>query len=330
MKLQQLHYFVAVAEEKNFTRASSACRVAQPALSQQIRKLEDELGLPLFERNGRGVTLTPAGEVFLAYAGNVLQLLSEGKRRLVDMREFRLGVVTVLCPPTLATYWLPKVISRFRYRYPDVEIRILEKSGCSSRDMASTVADLGVVQVEGEEPSGGALNVEPLFADEQVVVFPIGHALSTVGGGSTTPVPMSALAGEPLILPKAPCGLSRVFSRAFAEAGLQPRVAMETTQVEAIYEMVAAGLGIGLTPRMAIHRTYNGIHWRPLERPVPARTIGLAWFPDRPLSSAANAFANALREESFETSKVALHAGASLPKKVRKTAPLARALATTR
>jgi DNA-binding transcriptional LysR family regulator len=303
MNLQQLTYFVSVAEQKNFTRAAEACLVAQPALSQQIRKLEDELRTPLFERNRRGIELTAAGAAFLKYAENVLQLLSEGKKKVADIREFRQGIVSVMCAPTIATYWLPKVVSRYRSRYPDVEIRIIEKSGCDPNDLNQTMADIGVVQLDGRPAiaSPRPLHQERLFADEQVVVFQASHAFAQQAHGARRAIPLSALANEALVLPKPPCALRGIAARAFADVGIQPRVALESSQVEAICEMVAAGLGVGLMPRMAMRRNYPGLRWRSLARPAPSQTIGLAWFADRTWSPAASAFVDALREEAAQS-----------------------------
>lgn len=298
MNLQQLTYFVTVARERNFTRAASLCLVAQPALSQQIRKLEEELGAKLLER-GRGIELTAPGLEFLAYAERVLQLLSEGRQRIADMREFRFGVVSVMCTPTVATYWLPRVILRYRQLYPKVEIRIIEQSGCTAGDLCQTMADVGVVQaIDGEKRrSARPVLTERLFSDELVLVCRADHPLAQArNGAKATPVPLGSLADEAFILSKPPCGMTRVIMKAFADAGVQPRVTLETSQVEAIFEMVGAGLGVGFMPKMAMHRTYPGVIWRPLEKPAPSRVIALAHFADRELSTVAAAFVEVLRE----------------------------------
>jgi len=297
MNLQQLGYFVAVARTRNFTRAAESCFVAQPALSQQVRKLEEELGLPVFERRRRGVTLTVAGTAFLAYAEQVLQLVAEGKQRVSDLHKVRYGVVGVLCLPTVATYWLPRAISRYRQHFPDVEIQIHEHAGCTPEDFRNAIADVGIVQL-GDEHSAraGTVQVERLFVDEQVLIVPAGHRLAGSGAPSEGAIPLKTVAGEPFVLPKPSCGMSRVISQAFSEAGFQPRVRLETSQVEAICEMVSAGLGIGLMPAMAMRRHYPGLRWRRLKNPVPRRTIALAWSAERSLSPAAAAFIRIVRE----------------------------------
>jgi len=298
MNLQQLGYFVAVARARNFTRAADSCFVAQPALSQQIRKLEEELGLPVFERRRRGVDLTVAGTAFLEYAEQVLHLVAEGRQRVTDLQKVRHGVVSLMCLPTIATYWLPRVISKYRQHYPDVEIQIHEHHGCTPEDFRNAIVDLGIVQLgeDGHGRGGNPVQVERLFLDEQVLIFPASHPLASFGDSPETPVPLKAVAQESFVLPKPSCGMSRVIAQAFAEAGVQPRVRLETSQVEAVCEMVAAGLGIGLMPAMAMHRHYPNIGWRRIRKPVPSRTIALAWPSDRSRTPAAAAFIEIIRE----------------------------------
>ncbi|MBI3373100.1 MAG: LysR family transcriptional regulator [Betaproteobacteria bacterium] len=303
MNLQQLGYFVAVARARNFTRAAELCFVAQPALSQQIGKLEQELGLPVFERRRRGVDLTVAGTEFLVYAEQVLQLVAEGKQRVTDLRKVRHGVLGLMCLPTVATYWLPMVISRYRQHFPDVEIQIHEYPGCTPHDFGNAIADLGIVQL-GEDSgarSNRPVQVERLFIDEQVLIFPATHPLASSGDEA---VSLKAVRGESFILTKPNCGMSRVIAKAFAEAGIQPKVRLETSQVEAVYEMVLAGLGIGLMPAMAMRRDYPNLRWRRIKKPVPSRTIALAWPSDQSRSPAASAFSKIVREVAGQSGTV--------------------------
>src|SRR6185437_6906552 len=197
MNLQQLGYFVAVARSRNFTRAAETCFVAQPALSQQIRKLEQELGLPVFERHRRGVGLTVAGAAFLAYAEQVLKLVDEGKQRVSDLGKVRHGTITVVCLPTIATYWLPQIISKYRRAYPEVEVQIQERVGCTPEDFCNAIADVGIVQLD-EEPaarSSKLVQLERLFVDDLVLVVPKGHRLSTQASDADA-VPLREVAAE--------------------------------------------------------------------------------------------------------------------------------------
>jgi LysR family hydrogen peroxide-inducible transcriptional activator len=297
VNLQQLSYFVAIARTRNFTRAAEQCFVAQPALSQQIRRLEDELGLPVFERRRRGVSLTVAGTAFLAYAEQALQLVAEGRQRVSDLHDVRKGAVAVMCLPTVATYWLPQVIVRFRERHPDVEIRIHEQPGCGPSDIRDAIVDLGVVQLadDAAEAVDRTVDVEPLFVDEQLLVLSADHPLVRHYPSADRAVPLQALAREAFVLTKPSCGMSRVVADAFASAGIQPRVRLETGQVEAVCEMVRAGLGIGLMPAMAMHRDHPGITTRRIRKPAPRRTIALAAPAASSMSSAAAAFAELVR-----------------------------------
>jgi len=303
MNLQQLGYFVAVARARNFTRAAESCFVAQPALSQQIRKLEEELGLPVFERRRRGVDLTVAGTAFLGYAEQVLQLVAEGKQRVTDLQKVRHGVIGLICLPTVATYWLPLVISRYRQQFPDVEIQIHEHPGCTPHDFGNAIADLGIVQL-GEDSAGRGnrpVQVERLFIDEQVLIFPATHPLASAGDQA---ISLKAVRGESFVLTKPNCGMSRIIAKAFADAGIQPKVRLETSQVEAVCEMVSAGLGVGLMPAMAMRRDYPNLRWRRIKKPVPSRTIAMAWPSDQSRSPAASAFIQIVREVARQSDPV--------------------------
>ena len=321
MNLQQLGYFVAVARFRNFTRAAESGFVAQPALSQQIRKLEEELGLPVFERRRRGVDLTVAGTAFLAYAEQVLQLVTEGKQRVSDLRNVRHGVIALVCLPTVATYWLPPIISTYRRIYPDVEIQIHEHAGCTPQDFRNANVDVGIVQL-GDESSGldnAMVHVERLFVDEQVLIFPTGHRLAGSEASAHEAIALKETAGESFVLPKPACGMSRVIAQAFSEAGFQPRVRLETSQVEAVCEMVAAGLGIGLMPAMAMHRDYPNLCWRRIKKPVPKRNIVLAWSSDHSISPATAAFIDIVREAARHAGKSGRNLAASTKKMARRT-----------
>ena len=323
MNLQQLGYFVAVARSRNFTRAADSCFVAQPALSQQIRKLEEELGLPVFERRRRGVDLTVAGTAFLAYAEQVLKLVAEGKQCVSDLQNVRHGKVVVVCLPTVATYWLPQIISKYRRQYPDVEIKIHEHPGCTPQDFGNAIADIGIVQLSEESSGRGnaMVRVERLFMDELVLIFPAGHRFAESGTSADEAIALKEAAGEAFVLPKPTCGMSRIISQAFADAGFQPRVRLETSQVEAVCEMVSAGLGIGLMPEMAMYRDYPNLCWRRVKKPVPRRTIALAWFSDHSVAPATAAFIELVREAARHASHPGGKLAAGTGKKVRGAIP---------
>lgn len=302
MNLQQLNYFVAVAKSRSFTRASESCFVAQPALSQQIRKLEEELGLPVFERRPQGVTLTAAGAAFLEYAQEALRQVEQGKRRVSDLREVNHTVVTITCLPTVAAYWLPEILALHRSQCPGTEIAIRETAGITPEDL-DMHEDLALVQLP-EDPSCGdpSVHVERLFVDEQVLVLPPEHRLYR-GAVTDERVPLRELADEPLILPSPGCGMTRTIARALADARVTPCVRLQTSQIEAIYAMVAAGLGIGIIPMMALNRTHPAIRWRRLADPVPQRTIALALSSSRALSTAASSLVSMIRAAARKTAE---------------------------
>jgi LysR family hydrogen peroxide-inducible transcriptional activator len=310
MNLQQLTYFVAVARTRNFTRAAEACFVAQPALSQQVRKLEEELGLPVFERRPQGVALTAAGTAFLEYAENALRLVQQGKQRVADLREVRSGCVTLTCLPTLATYWLPKVIALHRARFPEAEIVIHEKAGSGPDDFQEGQFDLALVQLAHETiKQDPCMRVEKMFVDEQMLVLPHGHRLLTEPAYLRRGIPLRELADEPLVLPGVGCGMMRTIAHAFAEARIHPGARIQTSQIEAIYEMVAAGLGVGIMPAMASHRDYPRVTWRRFADPVPQRTIALVTSSTAAPSFAAAALIKEIRALARSTAENELKPG---------------------
>ena len=164
MEIHQLRYFAKVAEIGNFTRAAEACFVSQPSLSQQIAKLEEELGQPLFERLGRGVRLTEAGQKLLGRASQILLLLDEAKAAVAD--EPDAGRLVVAAIPTIAPYFLPAVLTRFAEECPRARIEVAEETtGRLLEMMAHGDVDLAIMALPLR---GENLHVEPLFSEEQI------------------------------------------------------------------------------------------------------------------------------------------------------------------
>jgi DNA-binding transcriptional LysR family regulator len=249
------------------------------------------------------VDLTLAGTAFLEYAEQVLKLVEESRQRISDLQSVRQGAITVMCLPTVATYWLPAIISRYRARFPDIEVSIHEQAGCTPEDFERAMCDVGIVQLgESDDRPANGTRTERLFVDEQLLVVPTGHRLAGSNGAGPA-IPLRDTAGEAFILPKPMCGMGRAISKAFSDAGFVPRVRLETSQIEAVCEMVSAGLGVGLMPAMAAGRKNPGVRWRHLKNPVPRRTIALAWDSARSLSPAAAAFVAIVREAAKRSHK---------------------------
>lgn len=271
MELRHLRYFVAVADELHFGRAAARLHVAQPALSQQVRRLERELGVELLARTKRRVALTPAGRLFLVEARRTLGRAEEAvavARRAAAGEEGRLRIGYVD-----SALWgtLPGALRVFRERYPAVALNLSERLPLEQgKRLAAGELDVGI----GPPPPGGELAHELFEEEAYVVALPTGHARA-----GADEVELADLAGEPWVMTPA-----RVQSRtrqvllgACAAAGFTPRVRQVARQMDAIVALVGAGLGVALVPASARRVAREGVVFRPV-RGVEARfTLAVTW-----------------------------------------------------
>lgn len=288
MEMHQLRYFVKAAEMENFTRAAEHCLISQPSLSQQIAKLEQELGQPVFERLARKVVLTDAGRVLLEHARMILSLADEAKSRIADQQQSGLGRVTIAAIPTVAPYLLPKVLTQYASLCPRASVEIYEEVTETSVKMClNGEADVVLLALPVEEPQ---LHVERLFKDELLVALPCGHALA-----ARERITLEDLAEEPFILlNEAHCLTDDVL--AFCRRrDFQPRVVCRGSQIYTIQQLIALGHGVSLLPRLAVEADHG--HDRVYVPVVgrPARTVVMAWNPHRYQSRLVKQLLEAIR-----------------------------------
>ena len=285
MQLAQLRYFLAVARHLSFTRAAESLPLSQPSLTNQIRRLERELGVELFERTTRRVRLTVAGEDFVGAAQQILNLVETTELEMHEFSGLKRGRVLLGTIPTVGAFSLAPLLARFRRDFPGIELAIQEEgSDVLLQMLLDESIDLAIITAAEAHPTG-ALERRPLVVDEMVVLLPAGHRL-----GALDSVRLADLRDEQFVLFKPGYGLRRVVEDACAAAGFQPRIAFETSQRETIFGMVQEGLGITLLPRSGIHR--GDYTWRlvPLAPPTVTREVSLAWKAKRRHSEAARAF----------------------------------------
>ncbi|MEU8781671.1 LysR family transcriptional regulator [Streptomyces sp. NPDC048637] len=242
MEIRDLRYFVAVAEEANFTRAAERLLVAQPAVSQRIREMERALGRSLFERTSRRVNLTAAGQQLLALAQPVLAQVDaiEGQLRLSAQEVTE--DLTVAAIKSLPGVHLPALIHTFRRNHPSVRFVLRELTTTSMLDeLAAGAIDLAIAQApDGNRPG---LIIDELARDDFVLIVPLGHRLARRHA-----VGMAELATEDFITLDRGSGVQRTLRSASKKAGFTPRVMIEVLQLDTVRELVAAGLGIALMP----------------------------------------------------------------------------------
>lgn len=288
MEMHQLRYVVAVARAGNFSRAAQHCHVSQPSLSQQIQKLEDELGERLFDRMSRVARLTPHGEVFLRRAVHVLAEVEAAKHEAAEAKGLLRGSITIGILPTIAPYLLPQAMAEFTEKYPGVDIVVHEDT--TARLLKHTLAYEIDFVLASRPINDGRLEVRDLFAEELMLALPPGHSLTR-----KRIVSIADLAGERLIVMKeGHCLGDQVLS--FCERQeIRPQISFRSAQLETIQALVRAGLGISLIPRMAARGSLGrALEYRSLKSPKPERKIVAIWPKKRPLGRGANEFLAAI------------------------------------
>ena len=291
MELRQLLTFRTIAQTSSFSKAATALNYAQSTVSSQIQALEAELGVSLFDRLGKRVVLTVAGQSFLDYAERILDLATEAQAT-VSQGDTVTGTLTISAAETLCTYRLPAVIRKFRAHYPQVQL-ILQL--IHDKGILQTLRD-GVVDVAFDisEPfESSHLMVEPLITEKLLVLAYPDHPL--VSAASVT---FTDLQGEALILTESTCRYRRMFVRAMKTAGVQPATIMEFHGVQAIKQSVMAGIGLAFLPLVAVE---DEIAQNKL---VPLNWVGrdfeivtqMFWHKDKWLSPALQSFLNVSRE----------------------------------
>ncbi|OON72728.1 LysR family transcriptional regulator [Streptomyces tsukubensis] len=272
MQFQQLHYFVAVAETRHFTRAAELVHVAQPSLSQQIRSLERELGAELFSRARGNITLTDAGEALLPLARRILEDADTAHHEVGEIAQLRRGRVRLGATPSLCTGLLPDVLRTFHDRYPGIQLMI-EEGGSHDlvRELARGALDLALVVLPLPSPSPALETVELLTEDLVVVSSPGARS-----PGQDGRVQISDLREERLVMFRHGYDLRELTVAACRAEGFEPMFAVEGGEMDAVLGFVRAGLGAAVVPRMVAERPGSALRVTPLAPPGLRRTIALA------------------------------------------------------
>lgn len=291
MELYQLEAFEAVVAQRSFTRAAETLCLTQPAVTRQIAALEAELKTRLFDRLGRTVQMTAAGEALHRYAEAVIRLVREAEHAVADIEMGAAGRLAVGASSTLATYVLPPLLRRFREAYPRVEITIHTGVSAQVLEMVrANEADIGLVTAETHDR---VLQATVLADYATVVVLPPIHPLA-----SRATVRAADLAGSPLILMEAGTNLRTYVDRLLNAAGVEEQVTLELDNVEAIKRMIQADLGISLLPEVAVSAEVAEGRLAALKLtdvPHANRHIALVHRRDKYLTAALQAFLSLLK-----------------------------------
>src|SRR5438067_5653117 len=288
IELHQLRYFVAVAEERHFTKAARGLRVAQPSVSRAIRVLEEELGTPLFHRMTGNVALTPAGETLLPWARRVLADVDGATGEVRELADLRRGRLAVGATPSLTITLLPPALAKFHSAFPGIHL-VLHEAG--SRDLVAELEQgaLDVALVIMPVRHGNeALETAPLLREELVVAVPHDHALA-----SRKTVAIADLRGVPLVMFRDGYDLRAATVAACRRAGFEPVFALEGGEMDGVLRFAAAGIGVAVVPSLVIDPA-GPLRAIRLAEPL-TRTIGFANRRDRRLSRAGREFVETVR-----------------------------------
>ena len=272
MELRQLRYLVALADERNFTRAATRTHVAQPALSQQIRRLEDELGLRLVERTTRQVAITDAGNLLVARARRILAELDAANGELLALKGLRSGHVRVGTMHTMGPIDVSLVLAIFHERYRGIELTVREQSSEELADMLrNDELDLAFLSVTERIESHG-LGLHQLLLEELVVLLPVEHRLA-----KRRRLRIDELEGEEFISFREGARLRELLFTAAREAGFRPNVKLESNESARIRRLVSRGMGVAILPRSDAVAPGADVAVLALSGPPLARDITLAW-----------------------------------------------------
>lgn|SRR5574340_50523 len=294
MELRQLHYFMAVATHHNFSRAAEHVHVSQPSLSIQIGGLEKELGTRLFDRLGRNVVLTQAGELFLVHAERALRELDQAAQVVQELLGAKRGRLVVGALSTVNSYLIAPLVSRFKQRFPHIHLQVhAQPSTEIVSGLLANRLDIGICLLPLTHPQ---LTTVPLFEERLALVAP---AAMKIGKRRTR---MQDLASLPLILMPVDYCLRKMVEAECAKAGVHPQVVLEMSSPEGILQAVAEGTGATILPELYVRSRLPGagLQLVDLYDPTPRHTVGLAYLTKRYRSLAAAEFGQLCRSTMQE------------------------------
>ncbi|MDQ0561724.1 LysR family cyn operon transcriptional activator [Rhizobium mesoamericanum] len=292
MLARQVRYFLAVAEHQSFTRAADALHVSQPALSQQVRLMEESLGVQLFDRSGRTTRLTDSGEVYLQYVRRASQEFREAKRAIHDVNDLSRGALRVAVTPTFTTYLVGPLVEAFYSRYPNISLNVREISQEHMEELLlADEVDVGIAFAGTLTPD---IDLDPLLVETLALVVSTGHPLA-----SETSIGLQALSTESLVLLSAEFATREQIDRFCRQHSIQPRVRIEANSISAVIEIVRRTRLSTLLPATIAfaHQDLAAIALDPVRL---QRTAVLMQRKDAYRSAAARVFIELAREVATE------------------------------
>ena len=287
MEIQQLYYYMELCNQKNFTEAGYACNMTQGALSKQIRKLENELGITLIRRNTRKFELSKEGEIFLSYAKKMTGTYEEMLKNVQKNQEIKIG-----CMPVLAPYHFARLVADFRKEYPDIKLVIDERIASEIQENSDRYDFLILRENMMEDQK--KFRFSPLYDDKLCAVLYEKHPLY-----GRDRLQLKELKDDVFIFPERGSGSYEVFYKSCEKAGFEPKIAFEFPQANTIMSFVSEGVGVTIT-FSTVYREAKcaGVKMIPLEDELHS-VISLFYRKNKPLDYAKKQFLNYVREHLY-------------------------------
>jgi len=296
MEMQQVRYFVTLAQTLNFTRAAEQCNVSQPALTRAIQQLEHEFGGPLFHRERNNTHLSELGRMMLPYLETVEASTRAARDAARSANKLENITLTIGAMCTIGPQLVADLIVRFQASHPDVEVRVVEgEARAMIEKLGKGDLHVGLVGVPEELPE--QFHQVPVFNERFVIVLPSGHPWE-----SKNAIRVADLDGEPYV-GRSNCEVFRNVSQDFASRGVNPRKVFSSPRDDWVQKMIRSGLGFGFFPEYCV--TDPDLVVRPLIEPSYSRTIYLATVRGRPHSPAVGAFLKSARNHAWPVSELA-------------------------
>jgi LysR family transcriptional regulator, transcription activator of glutamate synthase operon len=281
--LDELRWFVVLAETEHVTDAAAELRIAQPTLSRALNRLEQQAGAPLFDRVNRRLHLNAYGQIMLEHARRGIDELDSAVARIAALRDPDSGTVRLAFLHSLASWLVPDLLRQFRIDGPNVQFDLHQGAAHEiSQQLLSGRADVAILS---PQPEGPAFAWHQLYVERLCVVMPRGHRLA-----SRATLRLAETADEPFIALGEDFGLRHLTDELWADAGFAPRIVFEAMEIPTMEGLVAAGFGVAVVPVPRPKRGEPTCVYVPLSHPAAKRQVGVAWIRDRPLPPAAERF----------------------------------------
>ncbi|WP_432246375.1 LysR family transcriptional regulator [Mycolicibacterium sp. ELW1] len=286
MHLEELQWFVVLAETEHVTDAAAELGVSQPTLSRALSRLEQHAGVPLFDRVGRRLHLNEYGRIMLEHARRSLAEVQAALDRIAALRDPDTGRVRLAFLHSLANWYVPEQLRRFRETAPKIQFDLFQ---AAAHEIARSIRDGGSdIAITSPRPDPADFSWHRLYVERLCLAVPVGHRLAT-----RSRVSLSVAADEPFVALEKPFGLRQLTDELWVEAGIDPQIVFEASEIPTMEGLVAAGFGVAVVPVPRDGTEARVVHV-PLSNSRAKREVGLAWARSRPLTPPTQRFVDFL------------------------------------